>query len=252
MLWEGNPLLGAKKLSKLLKVTQVRPFLVALLKYRTAASIEHIPVLSNLSDQPPNLVIDIGANRGQFALAARRYFPDARIVSFEPLKESAVSYRRLFSSDPKVSLHEIAIGPHDKCMMIHVSHADDSSSLLPIAALQSKLFPGTEEKEQRVITVRRLDTLLCREDIEQPALLKIDVQGFEREVLEGCKALLPYFSHIYIECSFVELYCDQALAHEVISSLSDIGFALSGIYNLYYDKTGIAIQGDFLFKRKNL
>jgi hypothetical protein len=118
--------------------------------------------------------------------------------------------------------------------------------------LQSNLFPGTEEKEQRSVSVRKLETILCREDIDQPALLKIDVQGFEKDVLEGCKTLLPCFSHIYVECSFVELYAGQALAHEVISFLDGFGFVLSGIYNLYYDKKGVAIQGDFLFERKNL
>jgi FkbM family methyltransferase len=245
-------LFAVKKLSKLLRVIQVRPFLIALLKSHTAASLEHLPVLRHLADQHPKLVIDIGANRGQFALAARRCFPDTRILSFEPLQEPAISFQRLFSLDPNVSLHEIAIGPEDKRTMIHVSHADDSSSLLPISALQNELFPGTQEREQRIITVRRLDAVLCREDIEKPALLKIDVQGFEREALEGCKNLLPCISHVYIECSFVELYCGQALAHEVISFLDRFGFVLSGIYNLYYDKAGIAIQGDFLFENKNL
>jgi hypothetical protein len=150
-----------------------------------------------------------------------------------------------------VVLHEFAIGPQDEEMSFHVSRADDSSSLLPIASLQSNLFPGTEEKEERKVSVKRLDTVLCENDIEQPALLKIDVQGFEREALEGCRNLLPCFSHVYVECSFMELYKGQALAHEVISFLEDFGFTLSGIYNLSYDKNGLAIQGDFLFERTN-
>jgi hypothetical protein len=49
----------------------------------------------------------------------------------------------------------------------------------------------------------------------------------------------------------MELYKGQALAHEVISFLEDFGFTLSGIYNLSYDKNGLAIQGDFLFERTN-
>jgi FkbM family methyltransferase len=223
-----------------------------LLQHKVAASLEHSHLLDELSVRGFRTVVDIGANRGQFALVARRCFPNARIHSFEPLKEPAAIFRRVFSSDDRIVLHEVAIGSEDKNMMIHVSRADDSSSLLPIASLQSNLFPGTEEKEQRSVSVRKLETILCREDIDQPALLKIDVQGFEKDVLEGCKTLLPCFSHIYVECSFVELYAGQALAHEVISFLDGFGFVLSGIYNLYYDKKGVAIQGDFLFERKNL
>lgn len=244
-------LLSLKTLIKLFKVMQVRSYRLELLRHRTAAAVEHSNVLAHLRRNCPRLVIDIGANRGQFALVARRQFPSAEIVAFEPLQEPALVFQRLFTSDPKVALQEIAIGSNDTNMAIHVSRADDSSSLLPIAALQGQLFPGTEEKEERKVAVRRLDTVLSREDMEQPALLKIDVQGFERHVLEGCSALLPCFTYVYVECSFVELYNGQALAHEIISYLSQFGFVLSGIYNLYYDKKGIAIQGDFLFENKN-
>lgn len=239
------------KVYKLINILRKGTYINILLQHKVAAGIEHSSFLEGVLFQRFKVVVDIGANRGQFALVARKYFPSARIYSFEPLKEPATIFRRVFSSDPWVVLHEVAIGPDNKDTLIHVSRADDSSSLLPIASLQSKLFPGTEEKEERTVTVRRLDTVLKREDIEPPALLKIDVQGFEKEVLEGCKSLLLCFSHVYVECSFVELYTGQALAHEVISFLEGFGFVLTGIYNLSYDKKGIAIQGDFLFKRKN-
>jgi hypothetical protein len=135
-------------------------------------------------------------------------------------------------------------------MTIHVSCQDDSSSLLPITSLQNKLFPGTDEKEVRTIQVQPLDAVLDPIDFEKPALLKLDVQGFERQALEGCRSLLPMFSYVYVECSFVELYAGQSLAYEVISYLDDLGFVLSGVYNLSYDKNGGAIQGDFFFKNK--
>jgi len=239
-----------QRFNKLLGVLGDFNYCKTLIYYGVAAGVEHASLLNSLQDQIC-CVVDIGANRGQFGLVVRERFPEAKIISFEPLKEPAAIFRRVFSNDPRVLLHEVAIAPDDKEMVIHVSSADDSSSLLAIASLQSILFPGTEEKEERKITARRLDTLLKREDIEQPALLKIDVQGFEKEVLEGCESLLPCFSHVYVECSFVELYAGQALAHEVISFLEGFGFVLSGIYNLYYDKKGIAIQGDFLFERKS-
>jgi FkbM family methyltransferase len=238
-------------LKKLVQIGQRNNYLKPLLQYKVAAGIEHSQVLDHLNDRNFRSIVDIGANRGQFALVIRNCFPEARIHSFEPLKEPAAIFRRVFASDPKITLHEIAIGPENKEMLIHVSRADDSSSLLPIASLQSTLFPGTEEKEERTVRVRRLDTVLSQADIGQPAFLKIDVQGFEKEVLEGCEALLPCFSHVYVECSFVELYARQALAHEVILFLEGFGFALCGIYNLYYDKAGVAIQGDFLFENKN-
>lgn len=235
------------RITKLCQIIVTRSYFMALLK-GAAAGVEHEKPLRNLGCRS---VVDIGANRGQFALAAHRSMPQTAIVSFEPLKEPAAIFRRVFSSHPRVSLHDVAIGPQDRDMTIHVSRADDSSSLLPIAPLQSNLFPGTEEKEQRTIRVRRLDSILDSRQIEQPALLKIDVQGFEKDVLEGCKSLLPCFSYIYVECSFMELYAGQALAHEVVTILDKCGFILTGIYNLYYSRDGLAVQGDFLFTKKH-
>ncbi len=240
-----------KKITKFVHILVVNSYVHALLSHRVAAGVEHSPLLVHLNSQDLKTVVDVGANRGQFALVAREHFPTAKVFSFEPLNEAATVFRRLFALDPQVILHEIAIGPDNKDMMIHVSRADDSSSLLPIASLQNKLFSGTDEKEQRKISVRRLDSILCREDIDQPALLKIDVQGFEKNVFEGCSLLLPCFSRIYVECSFMELYEGQALAHEIISFLKERDFVLAGTYNLSYDKKGVAIQGDFLFERKD-
>jgi len=222
------------------------PYLFSAFLKGVAAGMEHQSVIQGLKCR---LVVDIGANRGQFALVARKYFPDAKIISFEPLKEPAELFRRLFRLDPGVVLHEIAIGPGNREGTIHVSREDDSSSLLPITSLQNKLFTGTDEKEVRTIQVKPLDAVLNPRDIETPALLKLDVQGFEKSALEGCGSLLSMFSWVYVECSFIELYAGQSLANEVILYLNDFGFVLSGVYNLSYDKKGSAIQGDFLFKK---
>ena len=64
--------------------------------------------------------------------------------------------------------------------------------------------------------------------------------------------MLPRFSHVYIECSFVELYAGQALAAEVIDHLSDHGFDLRGVYNVQYDPQGWALQADLLFAAQSI
>ena len=61
----------------------------------------------------PNLttVVDIGANRGQFSLAVRRWAPGAKVFAFEPLSGPAARFRKVFKGDSKVILHQAAIGP---------------------------------------------------------------------------------------------------------------------------------------------
>jgi hypothetical protein len=83
-----------------------------------------------------------------------------------------------------------------------------------------------------------------------PALLKVDVQGFELAALSGCASLLDRFAGVYVECSFVPLYAEQPIADEVLAYLRDQGFRLSGVYNLTHDRSGGAVQADFLCERR--
>ena len=215
-------------------------------RHRVAAGVEHARVLSGLDCRT---VVDIGANRGQFALVARQCQPHARVISFEPLPAAAAKFRAVFADDDRVTLHEIAIGPAPGNVTIHVSKRDDSSSLLPITAAQVALFPGTEEAATTIVRVAPLREFVSAADIQAPALLKLDVQGYELEALRGCEDLLDRFAYVYAECSFVELYAGQALADEVISWLRERGFKLHGEHNTVYDRGGRAIQADFLFAR---
>lgn len=236
-----------KKARKLASVMLVRSWRNAFIRHRVAASIEHRRILANLGNF--RTVVDIGANRGQFALAARDAFPDANIFSFEPLKGPAQVFSRVFKDDPRVSLFNAAIGPKSGEALIHVSARDDSSSLLPISENQTQLFSGTQEVATDRVKIDRLGNLIEAFQVVEPALLKLDVQGYELEALKGAESLIHLFSFVYAECSFVELYKGQDFADEVIRWLAAREFRLSGCYNMAYDKHGKAVQADFLFTR---
>ena len=233
------------RLGKVAHVLGVPEWRRALRMHGVAAGTEHLQMLQALG--PVQTIIDVGANRGQFALAARRAWPQATIVSFEPLSGPAEIYRGVFAADGRTRLVEAALGAAPEQATIHVSGRDDSSSLLPITTMQSALFPGTGEVAAQQVRVTRLADEL--DHIESPALLKLDVQGFELQALRGCEDLLDRLDWIYVECSFVELYAGQALADEVIAWLRERGFALHGVHNMAYDRSGQAIQADFLFAR---
>lgn len=220
-------------------------FRPVILAHGVAAGIEHRQVLG------PDLatVVDIGANRGQFTLAVRRWAPGAMVFAFEPLSAPGALFRKVFKGDHRVVLHQVAIGPEACGATIHVSAADDSSSLLPISGLQERLFPGTGEVRTEKIRVGRLTDFVSAREIAGPAQLKLDVQGYELQALQGCDSLLHCFTYVYAECSFLELYDGQALADDVVAWLRERGFKLSGVYNVCYDRNGRAVQGDFLFTR---
>jgi FkbM family methyltransferase len=236
--------LRLKKLSQII----LDPQLIKALLKGTVAGMEHSLVLENLGCE---YVVDVGANRGQFALVARKVFPKATIQSFEPLAEPVQVFKRIFAHDPNTTIYPFAIGRTKMTSTIHITHADDSSSMLPITKTQSGMFAGATEKEIRQVVVFPLSELINPTSIPFASLLKIDVQGYELDVLQGCEDILEKFSHLYIECSFIELYEGQALAHQIIAWLEDRSFILSSIHNLFYSKNGMAIQGDFLFSKRN-
>jgi FkbM family methyltransferase len=211
-----------------------------------AAAIEHCGALRTLELRT---VVDVGANVGQFSLLAWELFPGAKIHAFEPQQGPAEVFLKLFPPSSAAKLHRAAIGTRAGESEMHTSRRHDSSSLLPISQAMTTVFPGTEEIGRERVAVAPLAAFLAPEDIAAPALLKIDVQGAELDVLRGCGELLERFRYVYVELSFVVLYVGQALADEVIAYLAGRGFRLRGVHNLREDRQGQAIQADFFFVR---
>ncbi len=236
------------RLDKLSQTILSKRLSQALFCHKVLAGAEHRNVLAD----DLRTVVDIGANRGQFALAARQWAPKAQVIAFEPLNAPASIFRRIFTADSHVVLYQTAIGPESTTRHMHVSARDDSSSLLPISSLQTAMFPGTEEVAVAEVRVAPLDEFVSPADLQPPAMLKLDVQGFEFDALRGCESLLGHFEWIYCECSFVELYSGQKMAWEIIDWLSAKGFYLAGMFNSTYDHRGQAVQADFLFSRKKI
>lgn len=211
-----------------------------------AAAVEHRTALASLDVAT---VVDAGANRGQFSLFAREAFPQARIYAIEPLPEAGKVFRRVFAGDERVRLFARALAREVGKRTLHVARRDDSSSLLPIGGWQQAVFAGTDPVGRVTVQAAPLMDLLPAEAIQPPALLKLDVQGCELEVLEGCGDLLDRFAYVYCECSEVELYAGQALRPEIEGFLAGHGFMPVGRSNVFVDRRLGPVQADVLFAR---
>lgn len=208
-----------------------------------AATMEH---RAALSEDRFATVIDVGANKGQFATFAANQWPDADLLCFEPLPGPRAKLERV--TEGRATIFPYALGATETEAEIHIATREDSSSLLPMGDLQSKLF-DMREAETLTVPVRTLDRCLADIDFGRPALLKIDVQGFEREVLAGAAASIARIDVVYVELSFVELYKGQALADEIIGMMQAHGMSIRGVHNTAHAKDGTPIQADFLFRR---
>lgn len=218
------------------------------LRKGVAPSHEHRAMLQSLKGL--RTIVDVGANVGQFALLCSRLHPGAKLHSFEPLPAAADVYAAVTRGQPNVTLHRVALGKQEATLPIHVTARADSSSLLA-PALQAVVFPGTHEVETRNVAVMPLGKVLSTDDIAAPALLKIDVQGYEQQVLEGCATHLSRFDWVFVELSFIELYAGQTLAPAILEWMGAQGFELASVYtDAASYRGGRMVQGDFLFHRK--
>jgi FkbM family methyltransferase len=217
------------------------------LRHGVAATLEH---QSAYVAREMRTVIDVGANRGQFTLFALERFPRARIFAFEPLPASARVLEAVTARDKaRVMVFRTAIGPVSGTTPFFVSSREDSSSVLEIGENQERVFPGTCVKEVVTIPMETLDRLLRPEDLLRPCLLKVDVQGYEFEVLTGARTTLMCVDELLVEASFIKLYCNQRLASDVIRLLLDAGFCPVAIYDMVSDANGVPVQADFHFIR---
>jgi FkbM family methyltransferase len=165
-------------------------------------------------------IIDIGANDGAFAGYLSRTFACQRIVAFEPLPD-----RREQLLARGYEVHSVALSNRNGEAMLNISSADAASSLLPLTELCKAEFPQVATIDQLPVTVRRLDDLLG--PIEG-ALVKIDAQGAELDILRGGQALIAAARLVLIEMTFKPLYAGQALFNDVHRELDRLGFDLAG------------------------
>lgn len=233
--------------AKAVKLFQIirRPGLVKPLWHGVAAGVEHFDVLCRTKAIH---VIDVGANRGQFATAVAHGLPTARIDAFEPLAAPRDLMERLAPGGRRLVVHPFALGAAAATCTIHQAARDDSSSLLPPGPLQEMIFPGTATASRHDVEVRRLDAVLRPDDILRPSMLKIDVQGYELEVLRGAAGVLPAIDWVYVECSFLELYVGQPLFAQIAKAMAEYGFVVAGLYNPVVRPGFGCVQADILFQ----
>ncbi len=215
------------------------------LTFGVVPAVEHLPVLRGLELDG---ILDVGANRGQFSMACRIALPGVPIVAFEPIPHEAAVFNRIHGQAAAVRLEPSALGEQPGEALLHLSGRADSSSLLPIGELQKSLFRETAEIGTLSVKVQRLDDLAPLWAGRTRQLLKLDVQGFELNVLRGAEETLASCAYVYAECSEVPLYDGQALRPAVEAFLSARGFNLTCSYNPTMHQ-GQMIQSDCLFHR---
>jgi len=204
-----------------------------------------------LQAQNIDLVLDIGSNEGTYPLKLRECEYKGRIISFEPLPCSFSILRLSVAKDPLWSCENLAVGDEDGTIEMNVSGHRTSSSILPISEAHLRAMPSSLTVRKEKVGIVRLDSLLGKMfGRNENIYLKIDVQGFERHVLEGARETLKQTRAIELELSLVPMYEGGAGMNEMLDYLTGIGFDLASLEPVFFDpKTGNLLQTDGIFVR---
>ena len=199
----------------------------------------------------PASVLDVGANRGQFALAARTVFPTAQIHSYEPLPAQFAELSELARRRGGIQVHNLALGTTPGTQKLTVTSNSVSSSFLPLHENHLRAYPEIQASAEIDVKVSTLEVQLGELKPPQPILLKLDVQGFEAEVLEGARESLAQVRWIVLETSTRQLYRGQVLFDELCARLAKRGFKFAYPMDLHFGHGGGVSQFDALFERSS-
>ncbi|MBR0660513.1 FkbM family methyltransferase [Neoroseomonas oryzicola] len=196
-------------------------------------------------------VLDVGANAGQFGTKLRGAGWKGHVVSFEPLSDAHAALRVVAGADALWDVAErCALGSSNGETEINVASNSWSSSILPMADLHRAAAPQSTYSHRETCPVRTLDYIIGSVFTDPTTLfaIKIDTQGYEKEVLEGLTERRSQVKVILCEMSLAELYEGAPDLKEMLSYLAAAGYHCVGLEPAFRDpRSGRLLQVDGLF-----
>ena len=206
-----------------------------------------------IHDLKIDTILDIGGNIGRFSKTMEFLFPDAKIIAFEPLPSCYSKMEKLMNGYKNFQSYNIGLGSAPSELEMEESSHDPSSSFLPMADLHKDAFPKASTNTKKTVQVKRLDDLESELDIRGNLMIKVDVQGFEKEVLLGGINVFSKAKFLLLELSFQELYKGQPFFDDIYSMLIPLGFKFYGNMGLMkHPKTGLPLDADCVFVNENI
>ena len=206
-------------------------------------------IIRLLEEHRIGMVLDVGANRGQYAAEIRANGYKGRIVSFEPLQSACMELKATAAADPMWEIRRLALGATPGRARLNIAGNSTSSSLLEMLPMHEAAAPASKYIGDEEVEVSTIDRILPTVGDPGGAIwLKIDTQGYEGEVLKGAEISLPRIRCIQLEMSLVPLYDGADSFESLFAGLNSRGYRLIGLEPGFTDnQSGRLLQVDGIF-----
>jgi FkbM family methyltransferase len=177
------------------------------------------------------IILDIGGGIGATAKLFNQFFPENKIIVFEPINDNFDAIKIRFSATTNIEIIKCAAGNENSVKKINIANRITSSSILPLAAdLNSTVFNDKNLGQVRdeCIEIVRLDDFMLN-DHNEIGILKIDVQGFELDVLKGAEVTLKRTDVIVLEANNHDGYVGSPKYYDIDDFLREHNFTLYDI-----------------------
>ena len=210
----------------------------------------HEIIKLRLKERPQDLLLDVGANYGDFSEKLLSYFKEIHL--FEPNPEIIPSLRSKFKSFSNVKIIDCGIGNENKKLPFYITN--DKGKTLSSIKKQNNIIKenlkNTEIINQIEIEIKRLDSVL-KNNLYKKIFLKSDTQGNDLETLESLGQFIKNVNFINIEVSIINLYENNYNHWKVLDFLKNNNFEPIFFDHGIRDKKGKLIECDILFEKQN-
>lgn len=204
-----------------------------------------------LSEESVDTIFDVGAWIGKTAANYSNAFPNAHMHVFEPFPESFEKLTRNTeeNNSQNFSLNQVAVCAEEGQKSLHSNKIETTNSLLPSISTDSEHDFYRDTVDVIQVEATSLDAYCHKHNIDKINILKIDTQGGELEVFKGAERLLRDSSIdlIYCEVSFVAMYKDSPLFHNIAAHLEQYDYKFHSLYGEVKNEYGQLAWSDAIF-----
>jgi FkbM family methyltransferase len=195
------------------------------------------------------LIVDIGANVGDWTAAVLRAVPGARVLAVEPAPGPRSRLMARLGRDERVVIDGHAVGARPGRARLNITAHSHATSLRTPRFEMNALYPrgGWDVVDQVDVEVTTLDELVQGQDV---SLLKIDVQGAEAEVLKGAARTLESTAAVLLEVTFVSHYEGDVTFPGLHEQVTASGFELVALSDPWVSSRGTLLWMDACYRRR--